>query len=78
MRELSRSEIIAKRKEIEHFLKTDTDIPTGRYLAAKDAELYEELERLETQGIAAIIQVIERAAMNPNVDIDKMERLLEM
>lgn len=27
---------------------------------------------------AAIIQVIERAAMNPNVDIDKMERLLEM
>ena len=26
----------------------------------------------------AIIQVIERAAMNPNVDIDKMERLLEM
>lgn len=27
---------------------------------------------------AAIIQVIERAAMNPQVDIDKMERLLEM
>lgn len=27
---------------------------------------------------AAIIQVIERAAMNPAVDIDKMERLLEM
>lgn len=27
---------------------------------------------------AAIIQVIERAASNPNVDIDKMERLLEM
>jgi hypothetical protein len=26
----------------------------------------------------AIIQVIERAAMNPNVDIDKMERLLQM
>lgn len=26
----------------------------------------------------AIIQVIERAAANPNVDIDKMERLLEM
>lgn len=26
----------------------------------------------------AIIQVIERAAMNPSVDIDKMERLLEM
>lgn len=27
---------------------------------------------------AAIISVIERAATNPNVDIDKMERLLEM
>jgi len=27
---------------------------------------------------AALIQVIERAAMNPNVDIDKMERLLLM
>jgi hypothetical protein len=27
---------------------------------------------------AAILQVIERAALNPNVDIDKMERLLEM
>lgn len=27
---------------------------------------------------AAIIQVIERAAMNPAVDMDKMERLLEM
>lgn len=27
---------------------------------------------------AAIIQVIERAATNPNVDIDKMERLLQM
>lgn len=26
----------------------------------------------------AIIQVIERAALNPNVDIDKMERLLQM
>lgn len=27
---------------------------------------------------SAIIQVIERAALNPNVDIDKMERLLQM
>jgi hypothetical protein len=27
---------------------------------------------------AAIIQVIERAALNPDVDIDKMERLLQM
>lgn len=28
--------------------------------------------------VTAIIQVIERAALNPNVDIDKMERLLAM
>lgn len=28
--------------------------------------------------VAAILQVIERAAANPNVDIDKMERLLQM
>lgn len=27
---------------------------------------------------SAIIQVIERAAMNPNIDVDKMERLLAM
>jgi hypothetical protein len=32
----------------------------------------------EQPGAATIIQVIERAAMNPDVDIDKMERLLEM
>lgn len=31
-----------------------------------------------TQDAAAIINVIERAAMNPEVDIDKMERLLQM
>jgi len=44
------------------------------------------LERIEPQETAiapanesaAILQVIERAAMNPNVDIDKMERLLQM
>lgn len=32
----------------------------------------------QTADVAAIINVIERAAMNPQVDIDKMERLLEM
>jgi len=53
MRELTRSEIIEKRKEIEHFLKTDPDIPTRRYLDKKDAELYEELERLEEGRAAA-------------------------
>ncbi|MEQ5766564.1 ERF family protein [Halomonas sp. H33-56] len=31
-----------------------------------------------TQDSTAIIQVIERAALNPEVDIDKMERLLQM
>jgi hypothetical protein len=52
MSELTRSKIIEKRKEIEHFLKTDPDIPTRRYLAAKDAELYAALEQIE-EGIAA-------------------------
>ncbi len=31
-----------------------------------------------TTDSTAIIQVIERAALNPDVDIDKMERLLQM
>ena len=37
-----------------------------------------ELQPVQQSEVAAIIQVIERAAMNPNVDIDKMERLLQM
>ena len=37
-----------------------------------------ELQPVQQSEAAAIIQVIERAAMNPNVDIDKMERLLQM
>lgn len=36
------------------------------------------LEAHPTADSTAIIQVIERAALNPNVDIDKMERLLQM
>jgi len=52
-RPLSRAEIIQKRREIEHFLKTDPDIPTRRYLDQKDAELYAALERLDAEGIAA-------------------------
>lgn len=32
----------------------------------------------QNSDAAAIVQVIERAAMNPEVDIDKMERLLQM
>ena len=35
-------------------------------------------EDLKLPDSTAIIQVIERAASNPNVDIDKMERLLQM
>lgn len=33
---------------------------------------------IERPTATSIVQVIERAAMNPNVDIDKMERLLQM
>ena len=36
------------------------------------------LEAHSTADSTAIIQVIERAALNPDVDIDKMERLLQM
>lgn len=36
------------------------------------------LEAHPTADSTAIIQVIERAALNPDVDIDKLERLLEM
>ncbi|WP_164844633.1 hypothetical protein [Brucella pituitosa] len=50
---LSRDEIIKARREIEQYLKDNPHVPTRRYLDEKDAELYEELERLEKQGIAA-------------------------
>ncbi|MBR2515015.1 MAG: ERF family protein [Halomonas sp.] len=36
------------------------------------------VESSSTAESTAIIQVIERAALNPDVDIDKLERLLEM
>ena len=36
------------------------------------------VEAHPTADSSAIIQVIERAALNPDVDIDKMERLLQM
>lgn len=46
------------------------------------AKTGEVVSHVETQPVinqaAAIISVIERAATNPDVDIDKMERLLEM
>lgn len=37
-----------------------------------------EIAAREPAGADSILQVIERAAQNPEVDIDKMERLLEM
>jgi len=37
-----------------------------------------EIAKIEQAPSTSIIQVIERAAMDPNVDIDKMERLLGM
>lgn len=37
-----------------------------------------ETHAAQPSEVTAIIQVIERAALNPNVDIDKMERLLAM
>ena len=37
-----------------------------------------EIATIEQAPSTNIIQVIERAAMDPNVDIDKMERLLGM
>lgn len=37
-----------------------------------------QVQSTQASEVAAIIQVIERAAMNPDVDIDKMERLLQM
>ncbi|MCB5173687.1 ERF family protein [Microvirga lenta] len=49
-------------------------------VAVQEAEIIENLPAASqaSSESAAIIQVIERAAMNPAVDIDKMERLLEM
>ncbi|WP_249729608.1 ERF family protein [Chelatococcus sp. YT9] len=45
-------------------------------------ETYQAPHEIEPRQVqrepAAIIQVIERAALNPNVDIDKMQRLLDM
>ena len=46
---------------------------------AKTGEVVSHVEtQLVINQAAAIISVIERAATNPDVDIDKMERLLEM
>ncbi|MFN2411388.1 MAG: ERF family protein, partial [Halomonas sp.] len=45
---------------------------------ATSAKAPASLEAHPTADSTAIIQVIERAALNPDVDIDKMERLLQM
>jgi hypothetical protein len=41
-------------------------------------EKYDELAPVVSSETTAIVQMIERAAANPAVDIDKMERLLQM
>lgn len=46
--------------------------------AKHDIMVLDKIQPPAVSESAAIIQVIERAAMNPNVDIDKMERLLQM
>ncbi len=52
----------------------------GRAPATRHAAVTEAVPVLASplQESTAIIQVIERAALNPEVDIDKMERLLQM
>jgi len=50
---LSREEIIKARREIEHGLKTVSDIPTRRYLEAKDKELFEMLDLTDQKELAA-------------------------
>ncbi|HZH10598.1 MAG TPA: ERF family protein [Microvirga sp.] len=47
-------------------------------VAVSGSEIIDNVPAPVVSESAAIIQVIERAAMNPAVDIDKMERLLEM
>lgn len=37
-----------------------------------------QIATVEKEPVSAIIQVIERAAMNPDIDVEKMERLLAM
>lgn len=49
---------------------------TQTNLQVKESSAVAETSRVSES--AAMIQVIERAAMNPDVDIDKMERLLQM
>lgn len=51
-------------------------------MSAEPIQSSEVVQHVETAPVASqsasIISVIERAALNPDVDIDKMERLLEM
>lgn len=47
-------------------------------METKSGEIMERHTLPALSESAAILQVIERAAANPNVDIDKMERLLQM
>ena len=57
-----------------------TDIDQRRKETARGnaVEIHQTAPAPAASESTAIIQMIERAALNPNVDIDKMERLLEM
>lgn len=52
-------------------------MPQTHVATVTEAEVVDRLPQPASES-AAILQVIERAALNPNVDIDKMERLLDM
>lgn len=60
--------------------QTPRSMTNGRAPATRKAAVAEAVPvpASPLQESTAIIQVIERAALNPEVDIDKMERLLEM
>ena len=52
------------------------DSETARELEAQDYEA--ETPRALRSEAASVIEMIERAAMNPHIDLDRMERLLQM
>lgn len=57
---------------------TTSRTPTARPRTAPVASGNASTPATHTQESTTILQVIERAALNPDVDIDKMERLLQM
>jgi hypothetical protein len=57
---------------------THNSAPSAIQAEATMAKTPASVDAHPTADSTAIIQVIERAALNPDVDIDKMERLLQM